>query len=262
MPRALWTGANGMVAQQTNVDVIANNIANVNTNGFKRQRVNFQDLFYDTPTNPGVRNGDAGRNPTGTQIGNGVRLSGTPRIFTPGNIEETGAPFDMAIDGEGFFAVTLNDGTTAYTRAGDFRPDADGRLVTPDGLYLDPNITVPTGATQFAVSPSGEVSVVLPNTVDPQVIGNITITRFINPPGLLAIGRNLFQESAASGDPEVGTPTQNGFGYLRGGTLEKANVEVVTELVNLIVAQRAYEMNSKSIKTSDEMMRTANEIIR
>ncbi len=262
MPRALWTGANGMVAQQTNVDVIANNIANVNTNGFKRQRVNFQDLFYDTPVSPGVRNGDSGRNPTGTQIGNGVRLSGTPRIFTPGNIEETGAPFDIAIDGEGFFRVTLNDGTSAYTRAGDFRPDAEGRLVTPEGLYVDPNITVPQGATQFAVSPTGEVSVVLPNTVDPQVIGTITLTRFINNPGLLAIGRNLFQESAASGTAEVGNAAENGFGYIRGGTLEKANVEVVTELVNLIVAQRAYEMNSKSIKTSDEMMQTANEIIR
>jgi flagellar basal-body rod protein FlgG len=262
MPRALWTGANGMVAQQTNVDVIANNIANVNTNGFKRQRVNFQDLFYDTPQTPGVRNGDLGRNPTGTQIGNGVRLSGTPRIFTPGNIEETGAPFDMAIDGEGFFAVTLNDGTLAYTRAGDFRPDADGRIVSPDGYYLDPNITVPQGSTQYSVSPSGEVSVILPGSTDPQIIGNITLSRFLNSPGLLAIGRNLFQESGASGTAETGNPAQNGFGSIRGGALEKANVEVVTELVNLIVAQRAYEMNSKSIKTSDEMLRTANEIIR
>ena len=262
MPRSLCTGANGMVAQQINVDVIANNIANVNTNGYKRQRVNFQDLFYDTPTSPGGRNGDAGRNPTGTQIGNGVRLSGTPRIFTPGNIEETGAPFDMAIDGDGFFKVTLNDGTSAFTRAGDFRPDGDGRIVSPDGLYLDPNITVPQGATQYSVSPTGEVTVVLPNTVDPQVIGTVTLTRFINPPGLLAIGRNLFQESAASGSPETGNPAENGFGVVRGGTLEKANVEVVTELVNLIVAQRAYEMNSKSIKTSDEMMRTANDIVR
>jgi flagellar basal-body rod protein FlgG len=150
----------------------------------------------------------------------------------------------------------------AYTRAGDFRPDGDGRIVSPDGYYLDPNITVPQGATQYSVSPSGEISVLLPGSIDPQVIGNLTLTRFLNPPGLLALGRNLFQESAASGVAEVGNPAQNGFGLIRGGTLEKANVEVVTELVNLIVAQRAYEMNSKSIKTSDEMMRTANEIIR
>jgi flagellar basal-body rod protein FlgG len=251
-----------MVAQQTNVDVIANNIANVNTTGFKRQRTNFQDLFYDTTTMPGVRAGDLGRNPTGTQIGNGVRLSATPRVFTPGSMEETGVSTDMAIVGEGFFAVTLPDGLLSYTRAGDFRPDSDGRIVSPDGFPLTPNITIPNGATQISVSTTGEVTALLPNNTQPQVLGTLQLTRFLNPAGLLALGRNLFQESSASGPPQTGTPGQSGFGTIQGGSLEKANVEVVTELVNLIVAQRAFDMNSKSIKASDEMLQTANDIVR
>jgi flagellar basal-body rod protein FlgG len=250
-----------MSAQQTNVDVIANNIANVNTTGFKRQRTNFQDLFYDIATAPGVRAGDQGRNPTGTQIGNGVQLSSTPRIFTPGNIEATGVATDMAIEGDGFFAVTLPDGSNAYTRAGDFRPDSEGRIVSPDGYYLTPNITVPVDATQVSVATTGEVTVLLPNNTVPQLVGTITLNRFLNPAGLVALGRNLFQETVASGTPQVGTPGLNGFGDIRGGSLEKANVEVVTELVNLIVAQRAYEMNSKSITAADQMLRTANGII-
>jgi len=262
MPRALWTGASGMMAQQTNVDVIANNLANVNTTGFKRQRTNFQDLFYDVPATPGVRAGDQGRNPTGTQIGNGVRLSSTPRIFSPGNMEPTGIPFDMAIEGEGFFSVTLPDGSTAFTRAGDFRPDSDGRLVTPDGYYLSPSITVPTGSTQFSVSTTGEITVLQPGNVNPQTIGQVTLSRFTNAAGLLALGRNLFAETAASGTAQSGTPGADSFGAVRGGTLEKANVEAVTELVNLIVAQRAYEMNSKSIKSADQMLSTANDLVR
>jgi flagellar basal-body rod protein FlgG len=251
-----------MSAQQTNVDVIANNLANVNTVGFKRQRANFQDMFYDLPVTPGVRAGDQGRNPTGTQIGNGVRLTATPRIFSPGNMEPTGIAYDMSIEGEGFFEVTRPDGTSAYTRAGDFRPDSDGRLVTPDGYYLTPNITIAPDATNFSVSQTGEVTVLLPGSVTPQVIGQLTLSRFVNPAGMIAIGRNLFVESIGSGTPQVGQPAQNGFGTIRGASLEKANVEAVTELVNLIVAQRAYEMNSKSIKTSDEMLRTANELVR
>lgn len=262
MPRALWTGASGMTAQQTNVDVIANNLANVNTTGFKRQRANFQDLFSDMPVSPGVRAQGQGYNPTGIQIGNGVRLSSTPRIFTPGNIEPTGIAYDMAIEGEGFFEVTRPDGTSAYTRAGDFRPDSDGRLVTPDGYYLNPSITVANDATNYSVSQTGEVTVMLPGSVTPQIIGQMTMARFVNPAGLVSIGRNLFVESIGSGTPQVGQPAQNGFGTLRSGSLEKANVEAVTELVNLIVAQRAYEMNSKSIKTSDQMLQTANELVR
>ncbi|TVR14242.1 MAG: flagellar basal-body rod protein FlgG [Planctomycetota bacterium] len=260
MPRALWSGASGMRAQQTNVDVIANNIANVNTTGFKRQRVEFQDLFYDIAKLPGSTAGNQGRTPTGTQIGNGVEISGTPRIFTPGNMELTGVQTNMAIEGSGFFQVTLPDGNLAYTRAGDFVPDANGDLVTPDGYYLEPRITIPENTTALSVGPTGQVVAM----VDGQEnnLGQVNLATFRNPAGLIGIGRNLFQESPASGPPQQGNPTDIGFGTLRGGALEKSNVEAVTELVNLIVAQRAYEMNTKSIKTTDQMMQTANDIVR
>ena len=261
MPRALWTGASGMAAQQTNVDIISNNIANVNTTAFKAQRADFQDLFYDTTTAPGVRAGDTGRNPTGSQIGNGVRLSSTPRLFTPGNIQATGQSTNMAIVGDGFFSVTMPDGTTAYTRAGDFAPDSDGHLVSPDGYLLTPNITIPATASQVSVSTTGEVTALLPGNTQPQVVGTLQLTRFLNPPGLLARGQNLYSESAASGQPQVGTPGANGLGTILGGNLEQSNVQVVTELVNLIVAQRAYDMNSKSIQTSNQMLETANQLV-
>ena len=260
MPRALWTGASGMSAQQTNVDLIANNIANVNTVGFKRQRSDFQDLFYDIVQAPGARATNAGQNSAGTQLGLGVKLNGTPRIFTEGNLEVTEVQTDLAIEGDGFFEVTLPDGGSAYTRAGNFRVDADGSLVTPDGLYLNPRITIPDGTTSIVVSPTGEVTVTAGNTQS--VVGTINLTRFRNPAGLISLGRNLFQETDASGTAQTGAPAQNGFGALRQGALEKANVEVVTELVGLIVAQRAYETNSKSVRTADEMMRTANELVR
>jgi len=261
MPRALWTGASGMAAQQINVDVISNNIANVNTVAFKGQRADFQDLFYDITAAPGVRAGDTGRNPTGSQIGNGVRLSSTPRIFTPGSIQATGQSTNMAIVGDGFFSVTLADGTTAYTRAGNFSPDSDGHLVTPDGYLLTPNITIPATASQVSVSATGEVTALTPGNTQPQVIGTLQLTRFINPPGLLDRGQNLYQESAASGQPQVGTPGANGLGTILGGNLEQSNVQVVTELVNLIVAQRAYDMNSKSIQASNQMLETANQMV-
>ena len=260
MPRALWSGASGMRAQQTNVDVIANNIANVNTTGFKRQRVEFQDLFYDITAVPGTPTGDQGRTPAGKQIGNGVEISGTPRIFSAGNVEITNISTNMAIEGPGFFQVTLPDGSEAYTRAGDFLPDADGDLVTPDGYYLEPRITIPDGATQVSIITTGEVVVLVDGTQSE--VGQITLNRFRNPEGLVAVGRNLFVESTGSGSPQNGTPLSDGFGGLRGGALEKSNVEAVIEMVNLIVAQRAYEMNTKSIRTSDQMMQTANDIVR
>jgi flagellar basal-body rod protein FlgG len=262
MPQALWTGATGMAAQQTNVDLISNNIANVNTIGFKRQVANFQDLFYDTQASPGTQAGDLGRNPTGIQIGNGVRLSSTPRIFTTGTITPTGVSTDMAIQGEGFFQVTLPDGTFAYTKAGDFRPDADGKMVTPDGYYLTPNITLPQDATNVSISTTGQVTALLPGNSTPQVLGNIQLSRFLNESGLTGMGQNLFQETVASGPAQQGLPGSIGFGTITGGALENSNVEVVTELVNMIVAQRAYEMNSKSIQTADQMLQTANDIVR
>jgi len=260
MPRALWTGASGMIAQQTNVDVIANNIANVNTTGFKRERVNFQDIFYDVQVAPGTKASDQGRNPAGTQIGHGVKLSSTPRIFTQGNMEITGIETDMAIEGDGFFSVSLPDGSVSYTRAGDFRPDGDGNLVTPDGYYLEPRITIPNDATQVSISTTGVVTVLANNAQSD--VGTITLTRFRNPSGLVGVGRNLYVETVASGSPQQATAGSDGYGTIRGGALEKGNVEIVTELVNLIVAQRAYELNSRSITTSDQMLQTANEIVR
>jgi flagellar basal-body rod protein FlgG len=263
MPRSLWTAASGMSAQQYNVDLIANNIANVNTVGFKKQRTDFQDLFYNVDTLPGARAGQQGRNPTGSQVGTGVRVAGTSRNFSAGSIEPTGRPVDMAIEGDGFFQVLLPDGgTTAYSRAGDFRIDSEGRMVTPDGYFLQPPITVPTGVSenQVSVAYDGTVTAVV-NGTETQ-LGTITLARFRNNNGLLATGRNLYLETEGSGAPSVGTAGSNDFGGIRGGMLEKANIEVETELVGLIVAQRAYEMNSKSITTADQMMRTANDIVR
>ena len=263
MPRALWTAASGMAAQQFNVDLLANNIANINTTGFKRQRTDFQDLFYDIKAQPGARAGQQGRNPTGTQVGTGVNVSGTTRVFSEGSIEPTGRPLDVAIEGDGFFEVQMPDGATiAYTRAGDFRVDGDGRLVSPDGYYVQPAITIPDGAPEsdIAVASNGTVTVKINNVET--TVGQLTLARFRNNSGLLAVGRNLFQASEASGPAITGTPTSTGFGNLRGGMLEKANVEAVTELVNLIVAQRAYELNSKSISTADQMLSTANNLIR
>jgi len=260
MPRSLFTGASGMEAQQTNVDVISNNIANVNTTGYKKQRADFQDLFYEIVRAPGARAGDLGRNPSGIQLGHGVRLAATPRTFTGGVLETTGIQTDMAIEGDGFFQVTLPDGSQAYTRAGDFRPDGEGNLVTPDGYFLEPQISIPEGTQQITISPTGVVEVLVDN--QQSQVGEIQLTTFRNPSGLVGLGRNLFQETEASGDPIEGTPGDAGFGLVRGGALEKSNVDVVVELVNMILAQRAYELNSRSIQTSDQMLQTANEIAR
>jgi flagellar basal-body rod protein FlgG len=260
MTRSLHTGASGMAAQQLNVDVIANNIANVNTTGFKKQVVNFQDLFYAIEVAPGTKSSDEGRNPAGTQVGHGTKVSSTPRIFTTGNMEITSIPTDMAIEGDGFFEVLLPDGSAAYTRAGDFRPDVNGNLVTPDGYLLQPPVTIPDTASQISVSTTGIVTVLVDGTQTD--IGQINLVRFRSPTGLVGGGRNLFTETEASGPPQVGIPADPGYGMIRSGALEKSNIEVVNQLVGMIVAQRAYDMNSKSVRTADEMMRTANDIIR
>jgi flagellar basal-body rod protein FlgG len=256
----MFTGASGMAAQQTNVDVIANNIANVNTVGFKKQMVNFQDLFYDVSVIPGTKSSEEGLNPTGTQVGNGVKISSTARVFSNGNVDVSSNPTHMAIEGNGFFAVTLPDGSAAYTRAGDFLPDGEGNLVTPDGYFLEPRITIPEDITNISISTSGVVTVTA-NLVQTDV-GQITLTNFRNPAGLIAAGRNLYTVSDASGPAQEGIAGENGLGQIRGSALEKGNVEVVTELVGLIVAQRAFELNSRSIQTADEMLQTANDIVR
>ncbi len=258
--RALRTGASGMAGQQATVDVIANNIANVNTTGFKRQRVNFQDLMYDVRIAPGTKASDQTVNPSGVQIGTGVRVASTPRVFTDGQLEATGKATDITIEGDGFFEISLPDGETGYTRAGDFNVDLNGNLVTGDGYYLQPQLTIPDNVEQLTVGPTGQVTALIGGATTS--LGTITLTRFRNPAGLLAVGRNIFQQTEASGTPQQGTPSTTGFGALRQGALEKSNVEVVTELVRMIVAQRAYEMNSKTVKAADEMMRTANEIAR
>lgn len=254
MMRALWTAGSGMVAQQANIDVISNNLANVNTTGFKKSRSDFQDLMYQTVRQPGTTSGGDNQIPTGIQIGHGVRQVATQKLYTIGNFQHTGNALDMAIEGDGFYQVNLPDGTIAYTRDGAFKTDSQGRIVTSEGYLLEPPITVPQGATNIAIAADGRIDVTLPNQTEPQEIGQIQLVRFINPAGLESIGRNLLKETAASGAATQSFPGQDGAGTIVQRYLEMSNVQVVEEMVNMIVAQRAYEMNSKAITTSDEML--------
>ena len=255
MMRALWSAASGMKTQQENMDVIANNIANVNTTGGKKQRAEFQDLIYQTMRAAGAPSGADTQYPTGLQVGLGARLSATNRIFTQGNIQTTGNPTDMAIQGEGFFRITMPDGTTAYTRDGTFKIDSNGNLVTTDGYQLADNIQLDTNAPSDTIvistdKPAGS------NTMSNR--GQITLARFVNPAGLTAVGKNLFVQTDASGEPIENTPGQDGTGTILQSTVEMSNVQIVEEMVNMIIAQRAYESNSKAITTSDSMLEIAN----
>ncbi len=258
MMRALWSAASGMVAQQLNVDTIANNLANVNTAGFKRFRVDFQDLLYQTIRVPGAPAAEGVMIPTGLQVGLGVRPAATTRIFSQGTFQHTGNPLDLVIEGEGFFQVLLPDGSKAYTRAGSFKLDSDGNIVTADGYPLEPPISIPADAIDISVGADGSVAVTLAGQSEPQTIGKIELARFPNPAGLSSIGHNLFAETAASGQPTTGTPGMNGLGTIGQGVLELSNVVVVEEMVNMIIAQRAYEANAQAIKISDEMLHMAN----
>ncbi len=263
MIKALFTSATGMNAQQTLVDVTANNLANVNTTGFKRSQADFADLIYITERSPGADAAQGLQVPTGLQIGSGVRVAGTTKLFSEGTLENTSNQFDVAIEGQGFFQITLPDGSIRYTRDGAFRLNRDGSLVTADGFLLQPQITIPPDAVSVGIGADGTVSVITsgaPNTSTP--VGQITLTRFVNPAGLSNEGRNLFAESAASGSPQIATPGQNGAGFLRQGFLERANVDVVRELVNLILAQRAYEFNTRAVRTADEMLSNTNNLTR
>ncbi len=262
MLRSLFTAATGMYAQQLNVDVISHNLANVNTTGFKKSRAEFQDLIYQTMIQPGAPSDDGTQYPSGIQIGLGVRPVAVAKFFTPGDLINTGNNLDLAIDGEGFFQVTLPDGTIAYTRAGNFRLDRDGRIVTNDGYPLEPGITVPADATGITVGGDGRVTVTQPGTVAPVEIGTIELARFINPGGLKAIGKNLFLETDASGATTTGAPGTEGRGTIVQGFLEMSNVNIVEELANLIIAQRAFDINSKAVQTSDEMLQTVSAIKR
>lgn len=258
MLRALFTGATGMVAQQMNVDVISNNIANVNTNGFKKTRIDFQDLMYQTIKAPGSEVAAGVQNPTGIQIGLGVRPVATQKMHTQGDFTNTANPLDLVVEGSGFFQVTRPNGDINYTRDGAFRMDSSGQVVTAEGYLLEPAITIPTDATDITVGVDGTVSVVQAGSTDPTSVGQITLARFANEAGLLAKGKNLFAESAASGSPITGVAGEEGFGEIASGYLEGSNVELVEEMVNLIIAQRGFEANSSSIKTADEMLRLIN----
>lgn len=261
MHPALWTSKTGLDAQQTNIDVISHNLANVNTDGFKRGQAVFEDLLYQKMYQPGGQTSQSTNAPSGLMLGTGVKMVATQKIFTPGNMISTGNGLDLAIDGQGFFQILRPDGTTAYTRAGNFQLDSQGQLVTPNGYTLSPAITIPTGTVSLTVGRDGTVSALAAGSSSPTTIGNIQLAYFINPVGLEPVGQNLFVETSSSGSPTATTPGTSGVGSLQQGMLEKSNVNVVEELVNLIQAQRAYEMNSKSISAIDQMLQYLNQTV-
>lgn len=258
MIRSLFTAATGMGAMQDNINVISNNLANVSTLGFKRSRAEFQDLLYQTLRMPGTATPTGNQVPTGIQVGMGSRLSAVSKLFSQGDFQQTQNELDIAIQGKGFFQVLQPDGSIAYTRTGAFRLDNTGQMVTGDGEPLEPAITVPQDALNVSISNSGQVSVMQPGNTVPSVIGQIDLANFVNPAGLVATGRGLYKESDASGTPSVANPGANELGLVQQGFIESSNVNVVEELTNMILAQRAYELNSKAITTSDDMLQTAN----
>ena len=259
--RSLSIAATGMQAQQLNVEVISNNIANMNTTGFKRQRAEFQDLLYQNLERPGASTSSAGTiAPSGIQIGVGVKAGAIGRVTEQGSLARTDNPTDIAISGRGYFQVSMPDGTTAYTRDGNLAIDAEGRLVTSDGFPLEPAITVPNEALAVSISRDGVVEATIQGQAEPQQLGQIELAAFVNPAGLEAQGENLFLETAASGSPNVSTPTSPGFGSLMQGFVETSNVNAVEEISALIIAQRAYEMNAKVITASDEMLQAASNV--
>jgi flagellar basal-body rod protein FlgG len=261
--RALYTAATGMMAQELNVEVISNNIANMRTTGFKRQRAEFQDLMYQNLRRVGTNTSDQGTKlPIGLDIGAGVKTTGTPRIMSQGNLLPTEKELDVAIRGEGFFRILLPDNRTAYSRAGSFEMDADGRLVTPEGYLVDPAITFPQNASNISINQQGEVSALLPGQTASTVLGQLQLARFVNKNGLEAIGDNLYLETAASGAPQVGNPGSEGMGNLLQNQLEQANVNAVTEISDLIAAQRAYSMNAKVVTAADEMLQATAQMMR
>ena len=254
MINSLWIAKTGMSAQQTQLDVISHNLANVSTTGFKRNNAVFEDLIYQNLRQVGSNTTEQNQLPTGLHLGLGVRTVATSRNFIQGSLQQSNNSLDVAINGNGFFEVNLPDGTIGYTRDGSFQVDAQGRLVTSNGLPIANCITIPANAIKVSISADGVVSATLPGNPQPQQLGNLAMSTFINAAGLEPVGQNMFKESAASGQPQQGTPGTNGLGYIKQGFLESSNVNVVEELVTMIQAQRAYEMNSKAIQTSDQML--------
>lgn len=259
MNQALWIAKTGLDAQQTRMSVISNNLANVNTTGFKQDRAVFEDLLYQTMRQPGAQSSSSTQLPSGLMVGTGVRTVATEKLHTQGNIQQTQNALDIAIQGRGFFQVLMPDGTISYTRDGTFQLDSTGQVVMSNGYQLEPGITIPEDAQSITIGSDGTVSVLSAGDSDPTIVGNLDLADFVNPTGLQPVGENLFKETAASGAPIIGTPGLDGFGTTVGGALETSNVNVVTELIYMIETQRAYEMNSKAISTSDQMLQYASQ---
>ncbi|SMC16819.1 flagellar basal-body rod protein FlgG [Andreprevotia lacus DSM 23236] len=261
MMRSLWIAKTGMDAMQTNIDVISHNLANVNTNGYKRERPVFEDLLYQNLRQPGGATSQTTQMPTGLQLGTGVRTVATSRIHIEGNLQLTDGALDMAINGDGFFQIAQPDGTTAYTRDGSFQVDSQGNVVTSSGYALQPALQVPAGTSKVTVGKDGTVTAIVNNnSAAPVTLGTIQLATFINPPGLQSIGENFYLETAASGAPTVGTPGTNGIGAINQGYVETSNVNVTEELINMIQAQRAFEINSKAVTTSDQMLQKLTQL--
>jgi len=254
MIRSLWIAKTGLDAQQTQMDTIANNLANVSTNGFKSSRAVFEDLLYQTLRQPGAQSSQQTQVPSGLQIGTGARPVAAERLFTQGNLQQTGNQLDVAIQGNGFFQVLMPDGTTSYTRDGSFQQNAQGQLVTASGFPIQPALTIPANALTVTIAQDGVVSVTQPGVTNPVQIGSLQLATFVNPAGLMAQGQNLFQETGSSGSPSTTVPGSNGSGTLNQDYVETSNVNVVAEMVNMISTQRAYEINSKAITASDQML--------
>lgn len=260
MIRSLWTGTTGMHGQQLNIDVIAHNLANVSTTGFKKSRTDFQDLLYQTMKVPGSQSSADTQSPTGILVGLGVKPGAVSKVFTQGDLIQTENDLDVAIQGDGFLQIEMPNGTTAYTRSGALKRDVNGRLTNSDGYPVLPAITIPDGAQKITISETGVVSATIGTASTSTEIGNLELAVFTNPAGLMALGKNLFQESAASGTATTGTPGSEGYGTLLQTYLEGSNVNIVEEMADMITTQRAYEINSKVIQTSDEMMKTTNDL--
>jgi len=262
MNAAMWTAKTGVQAQDAKLQAIANNLANVNTTGFKRDRVVFEDLFYQVERQPGAAQAEGMNTPVGVQLGNGVRVAGTQKVFTTGSLQTTGQPLDIAIQGQGFLQVELPSGETAYTRAGQLQRSPEGRLMTAQGYPLVPDITLPANAKSITIGENGTVSVGVAGDTAPQEVGQITLAGFVNPAGLLALGDNLYQETTASGVPTEGIAGEESLGAIKQGALEGSNVQVVEEMVDMITAQRTYEMSTKVLSAADGMLQNLAQAVR
>jgi flagellar basal-body rod protein FlgG len=262
MIRALWTAASGMQSQQINIDVIANNLANVNTTGFKKSRPDFQDLMYQNLKSVGSPSTNSTEVPSGIQIGLGSKAAAVTKVFSAGNITQSGNDLDVAIEGDGFFQIIMPDGSTAYTRDGAFKKDSQGRIVNSDGYPISPEMVIPSNASKVSIGNDGTVTVLQAGQTTPTTVGTIQLATFSNPAGLSSMGHNLYQQTDASGTANTGTAGQNGIGSLSQGFLEMSNVSVMEEMVNMIISQRAYETNTKAVQAADEMLQQTNNIKR